>query len=367
LKLIEKELRSRGVSDKQIIKIDFESLSFESYKEVTSLYDYVTKKAKQADGRVYILIDEIQEAIGWEKAVRSFKVDLDCDIFITGSNANLLSSELATFLAGRYIEFELHPLSFKEHLDFYEVSLNNGEIENAFADYLKYGGFPGLYHMPQDEEVKIQYLKGIYNTVILKDVIQRNHIRDAELLERIFIYIMDNIGQIFSATNIAKYLKSQGRKISVDSVYSYIRALEDALIIHAAKRYDVKGKKVLERMEKYFLSDLGLRCAVVGYRENDIAQILENIVYLELLRRGYQVYVGKEDTLEIDFVASKNDEKIYFQVTYLLASEEVVEREYRPLLKVKDHHAKLVLSMDRIERRSIEGVRWMNLIDFLLE
>ncbi len=325
LKLLSNHLISQGVAEKQIIKIDFESIQYESYNDYKSLYDYVVEKVVDSKLKTYILIDEIQEVFEWEKAVRSFMVDLDCDIYLTGSNAHLLSGELATYLAGRYVELELYPLSFNEYIDFYEVDEDNQrDVEETFNEYLKYGGFPGLYQMPKEDDLKVQYIKGIYNSVVLKDVIQRNKIRDAELLERIFIFIMDNAGQIFSAKKIADYLRNQGRKVGIESVYSYIHALESAMILYPAKRYDVKGKKILDRMEKYFIADLGIRYSMLGYRQDDIAQLLENVVFLELKRHGYQVYVGKEVEREIDFIAVRRGEKIYVQVTYLLASDQVI-------------------------------------------
>jgi len=366
LKLLSNYLINQGVTENQIIKIDFESIQYESYKDYKSLYNYVIEKVMKSKVKTYILIDEIQEVFEWEKAVRSFMVDLNCDIYLTGSNAHLLSGELSTYLAGRYVEFQLYPLSFNEYIDFYEVDGNNQrDVEEAFNEYLKYGGFPGLYHMPKEEDLKVQYIKGIYNSVVLKDVIQRNKIRDAELLERIFIYIMDNIGQIFSAKKIADYLRNQGRKVGIESVYSYIHALESAMILYPAKRYDIKGKKILDRMEKYFIADLGIRYSMLGYRQDDIAQLLENVVFLELKRHGYQVYVGKDVNREVDFIGVRRDEKIYVQVTYLLASDQVIAREFTPLTNVDDNYRKIVVSMDRMQIGNREGIEWMSIIDFI--
>jgi predicted AAA+ superfamily ATPase len=367
LRLLAEALQRRGIEPERIIKIDFESLYFNDYRDYKSLYDFVMLKASGLSGKIYILIDEIQEVTEWEKAIRSFKVDLDCDIYLTGSNANLLSSELSTYLSGRYVELQLYPLSFNEHLDFYGIDPKDSQkVEAAFQSYLKYGGFPGLYQLPDDDDVKTQYIKGIYNSVVLKDVIQKNNIRDSELLERILIYIMDHIGQIFSAKTVTDYLKSQGRKIGLDSVYNDIKALEEAMVLFAARRYDIKGKKVLERMEKYFLVDLGLRYAMMGYRNNDIAQMLENVVYMDLLRRGYQVYVGKAEDTEIDFIATRGNEKLYIQVAYLLASEDVIYRAYNPLRQIKDNYKKMVISMDKIPVGSKEGIEWINLMDFIM-
>lgn len=366
MKLLSNYLTDRGIDEKQIISIDFESLIYEPYRDYRSLYDYVLNNIYDKSQKVYILIDEIQEVEEWEKAVRSFLVDLDCDIYLTGSNARLLSGELATYLSGRYVELELYPLSFNEYIDFYELdSASRQVLEEAFYMHLKYGGFPGLHQMPEDDNLKVQYIKGIYDSVVLKDVVQRNKIRDVELLERVFVYIMDNIGQVFSAKRIADYLKNQGRKVSVESVYSYIHALENAMILYPAKRYDVKGKKILDRMEKYFLADLGIRYSMLGYRQDDISQLLENVVFLELKRKGYNVYVGKEGEREIDFIAEKRGEKLYVQVTYMLSSNEVIEREFKPLTNIIDNYRKIVVSMDNTPGWNREGIEWMNIIDFI--
>jgi predicted AAA+ superfamily ATPase len=366
LKLLSRSLIEKGISEKQIIMIDFESISNEEFSNYKSLYKYIQNKVTDQNKRIYILIDEIQEVSEWEKAIRSFLVDFNCDIYLTGSNAHLLSGEMATYLAGRYVELELYPLSFNEYLDFYNLDDDQENLlEKSFYEYMKYGGFPGLHQMPNEDDLKVQYIKGIYNSVVLKDVIQRNKIRDIELLERILIYIMDNIGQIFSAKKIADYLKSQGRKASIESVYSYISALENAMIIYPAKRYDIKGKKIMDRMEKYFLADLGIRYSMLGNRRDDISQLLENIVFLELKRNGYRVHVGKSGERGIDFIAEKKGAKLYIQVTYLLASKEAIQREYSPLENIRDNYRKLVLSLDRIPIGDHEGIEWMNIIEFL--
>lgn len=367
LLLLSQELQSRGIEQDHILYINFELIENDSLRDYKRLNEWITACYSKCTSRLYILIDEIQNCQNWERAVSSFLVDFDCDIFLTGSNANLLSGELATHIAGRYVEMEVYPLTFSEYLFFNNLNINDdNSMELFFYDYLKYGGFPGLHLLPQDDELKRQYLKGILDSVVLKDVIQRNVIRDAELLERILIYIMDNVGQLFSAQKIADYLKSLGKHASIDSVYSYIAALENALIIHAARRYDIKGKKLLKRMEKYFICDLGLRYAAIGYRTNDISQILENIVYMNLRATGYTVLVGKEGEREIDFIAEKDNQKVYIQVAYLLVTDTVVEREYLPLVRVKDHYPKWVLSMDKISIGERDGIGWKNLIDFLI-
>ncbi len=364
LQIIMNTLIKRGVNKRQIIYMTFESIKFDEYRDYQKLYNYIIRKSKNIKGKKYIFIDEIQEVEEFEKAIKSLKVDLDCDIYITGSNAHLLSSELATYLAGRYVEFSLYPLSFNEYIEFYNIK---NDFETAFFEYLKYGGFPGLCELPNIDKIKIEYIKGIYNSVVIKDVVRRFNIRDFELLERILIYIMDNIGQIFSAKKIADFLKNQGRKTSVDSIYNYIDALENAMIIYTTKRFDIKGKKILDRMEKYFIVDLGLRYAMLGNRPDDISQLLENVVFFELKRQYDHVYVGKLDDLEVDFIAENQNEKIYIQVTYLLSNEQVIEREYKPFSKIKDNYNKLVLSMDKVPFENRNGVKWQNIIDFIMK
>jgi len=368
LMLLAEELKSRGVNDNRIIYINFELIEFDNLRDYVSLNGYIGAIEKKEKGKIYILIDEVQNCNGWERAAASFLASIDCDIYLTGSNAELLSGELTTYLAGRYVELHVYPLGFREYLQFNDIDISSaGEKEKGFGEYLKFGGFPGLHMLPDDDETKRQYLDGITDSVVLKDVIQRNQIREAELLERVLLYLMDNVGQIFSAKNIVDYLKNIGAKTSVDSVYSYISALENALIIYAAKRFDIKGKRILQRMEKYFLCDTGIRYTKIGYRDNDVSQLLENVVYMHLKVSGYDVYVGKEGEREIDFIAEKANERIYIQVSYLLATNEVVEREYKPLQMIKDSYPKLVLSMDRFPIGQRDGIKWMNLIDFLLD
>ena len=368
LKLISEELSEKGIPSQNIIYINFESLIFSEFTEFKKLYNYIIEKSKNISGKIYILLDEIQEVEHWEKAINSFMVDLDCDIYITGSNANLLSSELATYIAGRYIEIKIYPLSFKEYIDFAKAE-NPQEIlsnEEYFEQYLKFGGLPGIHNLNYDKNNIYQYLSDIYNSVLLKDVIAKNNIRDVELLEKIILYIFDNIGNTFSAKNVSDFLKSQGRKLSRETVYNYLKALENAYIISKIQRYDIKGKAILETMEKFYLTDLGFRHAKLGYRANDIGGYLENIVYLELLRKKYTVNIGKLQTKEIDFIGTFQNEKLYIQVTYLLASPETIEREFSPLKNIEDNYPKYVLSMDRIEEYNIDGIIRKKIIDFLL-
>ena len=369
LKLIQEELKNDGIDEKNIIYINFESLVFMDIKNFETLYKYIIEKTDNISGKIYILLDEIQEVKGWEKAINSFLVDLDVDIYITGSNANLLSSELATYIAGRYIEIKIYPLSFQEYIDF--ASENNKKtplsIDEYFYQYLNFGGLPGIHIFNYNKEEIYQYLADVYNSILLRDVIARNNIRDIELLERVVLYIMDNIGNTFSAKSISDFLKNQGRKLSIETIYNYLKALENAFIISKVQRYDIKGKNILETQEKYYLSDLGFRHAKLGYQSNDISSYLENIIFLELLRRKYKVNVGKENNKEVDFIANLRDENLYLQVTYLLASPETIEREFFPLKAIKDNYPKMVLSMDNLPESNIEGIKRKRIIDFLLE
>lgn len=368
LELTRQELLRRGVKIKNIISINFESLRFDYLKDYKELYKEIAKKADRVKGRVYILLDEIQEVQEWEKAINSFRVDFDCDIYITGSNSRLLSGELATLLAGRYVEIQVFPLSFKEYMDFAATNPDEKKLtmEEQFSNFLRYGGLPGIHQMQWEDAGIMQYLTDIYNSVLLKDVIARNGVRDTSLLEKILAFLMDNIGNIFSAKTISDFLKNQGRKLSTETVYNYLSLLESAFLIHKADRFDIKGKRVLETQEKYYLSDLGIRHAIMGYRENDISGILENVVYLELLRRGYTVRIGKQGTTEVDFVAEKMDNRLYLQVCYVL-TEDNREREFAPLKAIADNYEKWILSTDTLMNVNSEGIRQKNIVDFLLK
>lgn len=369
LKLISEELYEKGIKKENIIFINFESLIFSELKNFQKLYEYIIEKSQKIDGKVYIFLDEIQEVNSWEKAINSFLVDIDCDIYITGSNANLLSSELATYIAGRYVEIKIYPLSFKEYIEFAKIQneLKGLTIEEYFEEYLQFGGLPAIHNFNYDKNNIYQYLSDIYNSVLLKDVISRNNIRDIELLERIVLYILDNVGNTFSAKNISDFLKNQGRKLGVETVYNYLSALENAFIVSKVQRYDIKGKAILTTQEKFYLTDLGLRHSKLGYRANDIAVYLENILYLELVRRKYKVNIGKLQTKEVDFVASRENEKIYIQVCYLMATPETIQREFNPLKAIEDNYPKYILSMDNLEAYNIDGIRRKKIIEFLLE
>lgn len=366
LALVRDELHTAGIRDENILSYNFESMTTSHLRMAQALYEEVRQRVSAMEGRAYLFFDEIQEVSEWERAINSFRVDFDCDIYITGSNAKLLSGELATYLAGRYVEFVIYPFSFAEFLQMYRETVPNATEAEAFRKYLKFGGMPYLGELGYQTETSMQYLQDLYNAVELKDVIKRRQIRDVDLLERIMSYVMSNIGNPFSATTISKYLKSEGRTVAPETVLNYLHACMEAYLIYAAKRQDLVGKKLLSVQEKYYLADHGIREAILGTNGQDIQLVLENIVYMELLRRGYAVTVGKAGSREIDFIAQKQREIIYVQVSYLLASQETIEREFGAYAGVRDNYPKYVLSLDEFDM-SRDGIRHENIRDFLLK
>lgn len=366
LELVKNELKKSGVSDKNFLCINFEQFSNSELLDAKILHKRIVEFQKSADGKIYLFFDEIQEVDGWEKCINSCRVDFDCDIYITGSNAKLLSGELATYLAGRYVEFVIYPFSFAEFLEMNRQKNSQIDKSACFMTFLKTGGMPFLANFLGDDSAKNQYLMDIYNSVVLKDVVKRNNIRDVDTLERIIAYAFSNIGHIFSATSLSKYFKSEKRNISHDTILNYLKFCADAFLIYKISRYDLEGKKVLTVNEKYYCADHGLREAVFGKNTQNIDQILENIVCLELLRRNFKVFVGKKDESEIDFIAERNGVKIYVQVAYLLASEETVKREFSVYDSIKDNFPKYVVSMDEFDF-SRNGIIHRNIRDFLLE
>ncbi len=365
LELVKNELKKSGVSDKNFLCINFEQFSNSELLDAKILHKRIVEFQKSADGKIYLFFDEIQEVDGWEKCINSCRVDFDCDIYITGSNAKLLSGELATYLAGRYVEFVIYPFSFAEFLEMNRQKNSQIDKSACFTTFLKTGGMPFLANFLGDDSAKNQYLMDIYNSVVLKDVVKRNNIRDVDTLERIIAYAFSNIGHIFSATSLSKYFKSEKRNISHDTILNYLKFCTDAFLIYKISRYDLEGKKVLTVNEKYYCADHGLREAVFGKNTQNIDQILENIVCLELLRRNFKVFVGKKDESEIDFIAERNGVKIYVQVAYLLASEETVRREFSVYDSIKDNFPKYVVSMDEFDF-SRNGIIHRNIRDFLL-
>lgn len=358
-------LLNNGVNKDSIIHLNFESAIYDDIKNYKDLYNFVKEKVKK--GKMYLLLDEIQNVDKWEKAVNSFKVDFDIDIYITGSNAYLLSSELSTLLSGRYIEIKMYPLSFKEYLVFNNYNRDN--IEEKFKEYLKYGGLPAITLIKDNNELVLSYLNDIYNTIVKKDIIDRNNIKDTVLLENIIKYLANNIGSSVSSSKMSDYLNSN--KIVVKSnhqtVDNYLNMLEKSFIMYKADRTDIKNKSLLKTLGKYYIVDPGIRNIILGFRNIDEGHLLENIVYLELLRRGYRVNIGKFNDYEVDFVAENPNEIKYYQVTKSLVNDDVKKREIRSLESIEDNYEKIILTMDKTINNDYNGIKIENIIDFLLE
>lgn len=365
LELIKQELVESGMDPRQFISINFEDMRYARLQTAEALYEEITKRATEIGGRVYLFFDEIQEVQDWEKCVNSFRAAMDCDIYITGSNAKLLSGELATYLGGRYVEFVIYPFSFAEFMELYATIVPEETASKCFQKYLLFGGMPYLANIQYEEEPSKQYLLDLFNSVQLKDIVQRNKIRDVDLLERIISYVMVNVGNTFSASSLAKYLKSEQRTASAETILNYIKYCCDAYLFYQVKREDLQGKQILSSNEKYYIADHGIREAVFGGNTRDINLILENLVYLELLRRGYKITVGRTGDKEIDFVCKKRGEKLYIQVAYLLASEETMAREFGAYDNIRDFFPKYVVSMDEIDL-SRNGIKHRNIREFLL-
>lgn len=369
LKLLVEEIKKMGINSEQIISLNFEDIKNKRLCTAESLNDFILSEAKKGE-KNYLFLDEIQEVENWEKVINSLRIqeEYNFDIFITGSNAKLLSGELATYLAGRYVEFKIFPFSFSEFYVALEEQQENNKItkDEAFKQYIKFGGMPFLYNLKFNYPASMQYLADIYSSIILKDITQRNKIRDIDLLERIIKYILANIGNTFSANSLVKFFKSENRKVAIDTILNYIKFCEEAMLIYRVERYDLLGKKILTINEKYYIADHGIREAILESNERDINQVFENIIHLELLRRGYKVKIGKINELEIDFICEKNsNEKIYIQVAYLLASEETLKREFTPLEKIGDNYPKYIISYDQFDF-SKNGIKHINIVDFLM-
>ncbi len=361
LRMFREELISSGVSAKCCIAVNFEDIRYEELKEYHKLYDYILEQLVLGE-KNYIFLDEIQEVPQFQKAVDSLLLREDVDIYLTGSNAYMLSGELATLLSGRYIEVNMLPLSFREY---YEIKADKMDKKAAFQLYMQKGGFP--YSSTLDDEwVRREYLQGIYNTVLLKDIVSRKRITDVPLLEAIIKFLLDNVGNIVSAKKIADTLTSDGRKTSAATVDSYIQSLKDAFILYEADRYDIKGRQLLKSLEKYYVVDVGFRSLILGERTRDLGHILENIVYLELIRRGCQVYIGKIGNLEVDFIAEKNGEKIYYQVAATILDPATYDREFAPLKAISDNYPKYVLTLDEFPMGE-DGINQKNVVEFLME
>ena len=353
-------------SRRQIIRVNFESLEFDDITTYKALYQLLLSKMEDRSQRYYVLLDEVQQVQAWEKAVNSLLVDCDVDIYITGSSAYLLSSELSTLLTGRYVEIKMQPLSFKEYVDFHDPAVSHTP-EELFVSFLRTGGFPLVVALRENPDTLAPFLSGIYNTVIMKDVVQRNQVRDPSLLESVVKFVAANVGSMVSTKRISDYLTSSGRKTTSETTDNYLRMLENAFVIYRANRYDLKGKLFLKSLEKYYFVDTGLRNHLMGFRNTDYGHTLENVVYMELLRRGFDVCIGKLYQHEVDFVATKADTKIYLQVAATVMDEGTRERELRPLQAIPDNYPKAILSRDKHIFRDFDGIECVNIVDFLLQ
>ena len=355
-------LLNSGVDSESIIFLNMESMDNSEFLDIKTLHSFIKKQKKEVKNKIYLFIDEVQEIPEWEKVINSFFADNDADIFITGSNSKLLSGELATLLTGRYVEFSVYPFVFSEFSDVSGIK----DPEKAFNEFLKFGGMPGIHHLEKDQTEIYQYLQAIRDSIILKDVVKRNNIRDVDLLDRVADFVFDNSGNILSSRKIAAYFKNERRAVGHETILNYLKYLESAFIINRVDRYDIKGKKLLETNEKVYISDLGLRHSLLGFRESDINLYLENIVYTELLYRGFKVTIGKINDYEVDFVAQRSGEKIYIQVSYLLADEKVFLRETRPFYKIDDNYPKYLITMDKIPESNENGIVRKYLPNWLL-
>lgn len=365
LKMIMERLKTeRNIPEDRIISCRFDSME---YEDMTAKQIYTLLKDQlSSTGRTYLFLDEVQEIKGWEKVVNSLASDFDVDLYITGSNSRMMSSEIATYLTGRYISFRIFTLSFGEYLMFKSKFANVGEPKAELANYVRLGGFPATHLQAYSQDEIYTIVRDIYNSTIFSDIVKRNQVRKIDQLERVVKYTFNNVGNTFSAKSIADYLKAERRSLDNETVYSNLEKLEKAYLLHRCSRYDLQGKEILKTQEKFYLADVALRYSVLGYNADSVASSLENIVYLELCRRGYTVNVGKTGDSEIDFVAVRQNEKIYVQVTQEINSEKTEKREYSRLLEIPDNYPKFVLTTDEFAGGNYEGIKTMHIADFLL-
>lgn len=361
LEMLRDDLLKSGIAADHIISMRYTSEDYDDGMTDKDMYQGI-KERMTGDGRCYLLLDEVQEIAGWEKAVNSLLENADTDIYVTGSNSKLMASEISTYLTGRYVSIPVYTLSFSEYLEFKKS--DSRPQKELLSEYLRMGGFPIVALGNFDERSSYQIVEGIYNSVINNDITKRHHVTNFDLFNRVVKYIVENVGKTFSANAIAKFLKSEGRSLSVEAVYNYLNWLEKAFVIYRCQRYDLQGKSVLKTQEKFYLADASLKYCMMGFNPKSLAAMLENIVYFELRRRGYEVYIGKNETKEIDFVAVRRDERIYVQVCRSLPEES--DRETANLLEIKDHYPKYVVTLDEFASGNINGVKIVHLADFLL-
>lgn len=365
LKLIMKRLvEERGIAPEQIVSYRFDSMEYDGYsaREIYALL----KGALAPQRRTYLFLDEVQEIEGWEKMVNSLATDFDVDIYLTGSNSRMMSSEIATYLTGRYVAFRIYTLSFGEYLFFKSHYAEVSDPKQELAEYVRLGGFPGTHLQAYSQDEVYTIVRDIYNSTVFSDIVRRNQIKKVDQLERVVKYVFNNVGNTFSASSISAYLKSERRSLDNETIYSYLDKLESAYLLHRCSRYDLRGKAILKTQEKFYLADVALRYSVLGYNEDSVAASLENVVYLELLRRGYEVYIGKTPDGEVDFVATRQGEKLYVQVMQEITSEKTEKREYERLLEIHDNYPKYVLLTNDFAGGNHEGIQTMHVADFLL-
>ncbi len=364
LKMIMEELKKLGIPEERIVSYRFDSME---YEDMTAKEMFVELKSKLSDDeKTYLFLDEVQEIKHWERTVNSLASDYNVDIYVTGSNSRMLSSEIETYLTGRYITFRIFTLSFAEYLNFKKEYEKIKKPKDELIEYIRSGGFPATHLQKYTEDEIYTIVRDIYNSTIFSDIVKRNRVRKVDQLERIVKFAFDNVGKTFSAKSISDYLKSEHRTIDNETVYSYLEKLESAYILHRCSRYDIQGKKLLKTQEKFYLADTALRYSILGYKPTSVAAMLENVVYLELCRRGYSVNIGKTSNGEIDFIAEKQGDKIYVQVTKEIKSEETEQREYSRLLEIRDNYPKYLLTTDDFAGGNYEGIKTMHIADFLL-
>ncbi len=367
LKLLIEELKKSRIPENSIFYYNFDSLQYEDIKNAKALYQELKNKiGNNFEQKTYLFLDEIQEVKDWERVVNSLLIDFNVDIYITGSNSKMMSSEIATYLTGRYVSFRIFPLSFREYLQFKSNYTTLENLHSELAKYLRIGGFPAVHLQKYNEEEVYTIVRDIYNSTIFTDIVKRNQIRKVDQLERIVKFAFDNVGRTFSASSISRYLKSENRTIDNETVYNYLNNLESAYILHRCSRYDIQGKEFLKTQEKFYLADPAFRYSVLGYTPDSVAAMLENVIYLELQRRGYEIFVGKFGTYEIDFVAVKQENKIYIQVCQQIGSLETEQREYGRLLDIHDNYPKYVLRINEFSNGNYEGIKTMHIADFLM-
>lgn len=364
LKMIMGQLRQRGVPEEQIVSYRFDSME---YEDMTAKEMYKELKSRLSpNGRTYFFLDEMQEISGWEKVVNSLASDFDVDLYVTGSNSRMMSSEISTYLTGRYVAFRIYTLSFAEYLTFKSQYTQVGNPHVELANYIRLGGFPATHLQEYSQDEVYTIVRDIYNSTIFSDIVRRNQVRKVDQLERVVKYTFNNVGNTFSAKSISDYLKAERRSLDNETVYSYLEKLEKAYLLHRCSRYDLNGKEILKTQEKFYLADTSLRYSVLGYNADSVASSLENVVYLELCRRGYAVHIGKLGDAAVDFVATRQNDTIYVQVTQRITSEKTEKREYERLLDIPDNYPKYVLRTDEFAGGNYQGIKTMHVADFLL-